>query len=300
MAKFEGEGNAPAFHYEDVDISLIKPRKRDYSSKHDVAAKGEEKGINNMSEKTIRLIITRQDGPDAQAFDQEFEIPYRPNMNIISALMEIRRNPVDSKGNQTTPIAWDMNCLEEVCGACSMVINGKPRQSCTALIDRLEQPIRLKPMKTFPVVRDLQVDRSRMFNALKRVKAWIPIDGTYDLGPGPRMPEKKRQWAYELSKCMTCGVCLESCPNVNSKSDFIGPAPLSQARLFNSHPTGEMHKADRLRAIMGDGGLANCGNSQNCVQSCPKGIPLTTSIAALNRDTTIQSFKDFFGSDNNY
>lgn len=45
-----------------------------------------------MSEKTIRLIITRQDGPDAQAFDQEFEIPYRPNMNIISALMEIRRN----------------------------------------------------------------------------------------------------------------------------------------------------------------------------------------------------------------
>lgn len=50
-----------------------------------------------MSEKTIRLIITRQDGPDAQAFDQEFEIPYRPNMNIISALMEIRRNPVDSK-----------------------------------------------------------------------------------------------------------------------------------------------------------------------------------------------------------
>ena len=82
-----------------------------------------------MSEKTIRLIITRQDGPDAQEFDQEFEIPYRPNMNIISALMEIRRNPVDSKGNQTTPIAWDMNCLEEVCGACSMVINGKPRQS---------------------------------------------------------------------------------------------------------------------------------------------------------------------------
>ncbi len=108
-----------------------------------------------MSEKTIRLIITRQDGPDAQAFDQEFEIPYRPNMNIISALMEIRRNPVDAKGNKTTPIAWDMNCLEEVCGACSMVINGKPRQSCTALIDQLEQPIRLKPMKTFPVVRDL-------------------------------------------------------------------------------------------------------------------------------------------------
>lgn len=49
------------------------------------------------------------------------------------------------------------------------------------------------------------------------MKAWIPIDGTYDLGPGPRMPEKKRQTAYELSKCMTCGVCLEVCPNVTKQ-----------------------------------------------------------------------------------
>ena len=87
-------------------------------------------------------------------------LPYRPNMNVISGLMEIRRNPVNANGKKTTPVAWDMNCLEEVCGACSMVINGSPRQSCSALIDQLEQPIRFAPMRTFPVVRDLQVDRS--------------------------------------------------------------------------------------------------------------------------------------------
>ncbi|MFC0557859.1 succinate dehydrogenase iron-sulfur subunit [Halalkalibacter alkalisediminis] len=249
-----------------------------------------------MSEKTIKFKVLRQDEPNSAPYEEEFEVPYRQNMNVISALMEFRRNPVNTKGEQTTPISWDMNCLEEVCGACSMVINGKPRQSCTALVDQLEQPIRLEPMKTFPVVRDLMVDRSRMFDSLKKVKAWIPIDGTYDLGPGPRMAETKRQWAYELSKCMTCGVCLESCPNVNSKSDFIGPAPLSQVRLFNAHPTGEMNKEERLETIMSEGGLANCGNSQNCVQSCPKGIPLTTSIAALNRQTTLQSFKNFFGA----
>lgn len=247
--------------------------------------------------KVITLIIQRQDDPESKPYEETFEVPYRENMNVISALMEIRRNPVNSKGEKTTPVFWDMNCLEEVCGACSMVINGKARQSCTALVDQLEQPIRLEPMRTFPVQRDLAVDRSRMFDSLKKVKAWIPIDGTYDLGPGPRMPETKRQWAYELSKCMTCGVCLEACPNVNSKSDFIGPQPLSQVRLFNAHPTGEMNKAERLQTIMGDGGLANCGNSQNCVQSCPKGIPLTTSIAALNRDASIQSFRNFFGSD---
>lgn len=246
---------------------------------------------------TVTFIITRQDSPDSTPYEETFEVPRRSNMNIISGLMEIQKNPVNAKGEKTAPIYWEASCLEEVCGACSMVINGTPRQSCATLVDELEEPIRLEPMSTFPVVRDLIVDRSQMFDALKQVKAWIPIDGTYDLGPGPRMPEKKRQWAYELSKCMTCGVCLEACPNVNDKSDFIGPAALSQVRLFNAHPTGEMHKSERLEALMEDGGIAGCGNSQNCVQVCPKGIPLTTSIAAMNRATNIQSFKNFFGSD---
>jgi succinate dehydrogenase / fumarate reductase iron-sulfur subunit len=252
-----------------------------------------------MSENnTITFIITRQDSPDSAPYEETFKVPYRENMNVISALMEVRRNPVNADGEETSPVFWDMGCLEEVCGACSMVINGKPRQSCTALVDQLEQPIRLAPMTTFPVMRDLAVDRSRMFDSLKKVKAWVPIDGTYDLGPGPRMAESKRQWAYELSKCMTCGVCLESCPNVNSKSSFIGPAAISQVRLFNSHPTGEMNKSERLHSIMDEGGIMGCGNAQNCVESCPKGIPLTTSLAAMYRDTAIESFKSFFGSDN--
>ncbi|CAH1189994.1 Fumarate reductase iron-sulfur subunit [Paenibacillus plantiphilus] len=244
-----------------------------------------------VANKTIKFIITRQDKPDAPSYTEQFEIPYRQNMNVISALMEIQRNPQKADGAGTSPVCWESNCLEEVCGACSMVINGKPRQACTALVDKLEQPIRLEPMSTFPVVRDLVINRERMFNALKRVKAWIPIDGTYDLGPGPRMAETKRQWAYELSKCMTCGVCLEACPNVNDRNSFIGPAAISQVRLFNAHPTGEMNKAERLDALMEEGGIEGCGNSQNCVRSCPKGIPLTTSIAAMNKDTTKQLFK---------
>ncbi|MCI3987808.1 succinate dehydrogenase iron-sulfur subunit, partial [Bacillus vallismortis] len=68
-------------------------------------------------------------------------------------------------------------------------------------------------------------------------------------------------------------------------------------RLFKAHPTCAMNKSDRLVALMDVGGLADCGNSQNCVQSCPKGIPLSTSIAALNRDSNLQAFRNFFGSD---
>lgn len=246
--------------------------------------------------KTIILQITRQDSPETNAYVEEFEVPYRQNMNVISALMSIQRNPVTKDGKKVAPVVWDSNCLEEVCGACSMNINGKPRQACSALVDRLEQPIRLAPMTTFPVLRDLVIDRQRLDDALKRVKAWIPIDGTYDIGPGPRMPEIDRQWAYELSKCFKCGVCLEACPNVNEKTDFIGAFAISQARLFNTHPTGKMHAHERLEALTGDGGIMECGNSQNCVQVCPKGVPLTTSIAAMNRATTRYSIKKWLES----
>lgn len=245
-----------------------------------------------MSEQqTIHLIVTRQESPEQKPYQEEFRIPYRKNMNVISALMEIQRNPVNAKGEKVSPVQWESNCLEEVCGACSMVINGRPRQACSALIDQLEQPIRIAPMDTFPIVRDLIVDRSRMFSALKKVKAWIPIDGSHDLGPGPRQSPEESDWRYELSKCMTCGVCLQACPNVNQESDFIGPFAIGQVNLFNTHPTGAMNAHERLEALIGEGGLQECGNSQNCVQACPKGIPLTTSIANMNRAATVHMFK---------
>src|SRR5690625_3890104 len=250
--------------------------------------------------KNITFIITRQEGPEAEPYEETFNIPYRRNMNVISGLMEIQKNPVTAEGKKTAPVYWEMSCLEEVCGACSMVINGTARQSCSTLVDELEHPIRLQPMDTFPVVRDLIVDREVMFDALKQIKAWIPIDGTHDLGPGPRMPEKKREWAYELSKCMTCGVCLEACPDVNDKSDFIVPAALSQVRLFNAHPTGEMNASERLHGLMEESGTAGWGDSQICVQVGPKGIPLTKTSGARDRATNIQSFKDFFGRDNSH
>ncbi|WCK56354.1 succinate dehydrogenase iron-sulfur subunit [Aneurinibacillus sp. Ricciae_BoGa-3] len=244
--------------------------------------------------KIIQLRIKRQDGKGSSPYWEEFEVPYRPGMNVISALMEIQRNPINQKGQQVRSITWEYNCLEEVCGACSMRINGKVRQACSALIDKLEQPITLEPMSTFPVEKDLAVDRSSMFEALKTVKAWIPIDGTYPLGTGPKISPEDQQWAYEFSTCMTCGCCLEACPNVNDRSSYLGPQALVQAYYFNMHPTGSMQKEKRLDAVTSDSGISNCGNSQNCVQVCPKEIPLTTALAQLNRDANKAALKRLF------
>ena len=207
----------------------------------------------------------------------------------------------DTKGEKVAPVAWDQACLEEVCGSCTVRVNGKVKQACSALIDNVAplqgntRRLHLAPMSKFPTVRDLVVDRSRMFENLKKIQAWIPIDGTYDLGPGQRMSQKDQQLAYHFSQCMSCGCCVEACPQVSEKSNFIGPAAIGQVRLFNAHPTGKLNADERLEAISGDDGIASCGNAQNCVQVCPKDIPLTRAIAEINRDTTIYRIKKWLG-----
>ncbi len=251
---------------------------------------------NETRRKTINVRIQRQQDADSSPFWEDYSIPYRPNMNVISVLMLIREESVTADGKTALPISWDAACLEEVCGSCSMNINGVPRQACSSLVDRLPDPIVLEPFQKFPVVRDLVVDRSSMFENLKRVQAWVPIDGTYDLGEGPRIAEEERAELYKLSQCMTCGCCVEACPQVNDHSDFIGPAAISQARLFNNHPTGKMHQSGRLDALLGEGGIQGCGKAGNCVRVCPKGIPLTESIFEMNRAVLVHGIKKFFTS----
>ncbi len=244
-----------------------------------------------MSDRKVHLKILRQDSPTSAGSQrwEEFAIDWHPQMNVISALMEIQKYPKTKDGKDVTPVVWESVCLEEVCGSCTMVINGRARQACTALIDQIApngETITLQPMTKFPLVRDLIVDRSRMFEALKTVKAWITLDGSHELGPAPRQSQENQEEAYPLSRCMTCGCCLEACPQVNDSSKFIGPQAISQVRLFNLHPSGQMHAKERLHAVMGEGGVGDCGKAQNCVEVCPKEIPLVDSIAQVSRQAT--------------
>ena len=245
-------------------------------------------------QKTFKVRVRRQDERDARPYSQTFEVPYGPGMNVISCLQEIAANPVTVDGEPVAQVVWDCNCLEEVCGACSMLINGHVEQACTALVDKLlmDGPlIDLKPMSKFPVVRDLIVDRARMFAALKTVRAWIPVDTYGHIGEGPKSSIEEHDVRYPLSRCMTCGCCLEVCPQINEGSDFIGPQAIGQAVLFNMHPTGKMSAAQRLESLMGPGGIADCGNAQNCVKVCPKEVPLTWAIGKAGRDATIHSVR---------
>ncbi|MCF7990488.1 MAG: succinate dehydrogenase iron-sulfur subunit [Thiohalocapsa sp.] len=250
-----------------------------------------------MIRANVELRIRRQDTPGSAPYWQVFNAPVRERDNVISVLMQLRQQPVTADGQRVDPVAFEHNCMEEVCGACAMLINGLPRPSCSALIDELDHPIVLEPLPKFPVVRDLIVDRSRMSEHLQRVKAWIRIDGAWEIHERTQR-QSQQAWArnYLYSRCMSCGCCMAACPQFGPDKAFVGPAPLAQVRLMNAHPTGRYDSAERLHAIMAEGGLTDCGNAQNCVRVCPKEIPLTTAIGELGRQTTLQMLKDLFGA----
>jgi succinate dehydrogenase / fumarate reductase iron-sulfur subunit len=250
-------------------------------------------------ERVIVVRIRRQDRPDGDARWEEFAVPRRPNANVISCLQYIAAHPVTRDGRSTTPVVYDSGCLEEVCGACTMLINGKVRQACSALVDKIVKPgesITLEPMGKFPLVRDLFVDRQRLFDDLKRAKCWVPIDGTYDLGPGPHVSQELQEERYPLSRCISCGCCLEACPQYTTTNRFVGAAVFTQVRLFNIDPNGSTLKGERIEAMMEEGGIADCSKAGNCVVVCPKQIPNLESIANVGRQAVVHAIKLFFNS----
>jgi succinate dehydrogenase / fumarate reductase iron-sulfur subunit len=268
----------------------------------------------------LSIRILRQDQPGESSYWQRFRIYREPGLNITSVLQRIAAIPETVGGELVAPVAYESNCLEEVCGSCTMLINGRTRQACSALVDKLlvDNPdeIELRPLDKFPVVRDLMVDRRRLFRTLEKVKAWNPVDGYYDLGPGPHQSQQEQQQAYPLSQCMSCGCCLEACPQYSmveiprseNESDavfkarqdaefdraFIGAHAMNQVVLFNSNPIGRFNAGERLDAVTAEGGIQQCGNAQNCTAVCPKHIPLTDSWGRIGRAATLHFIKKLF------
>lgn len=264
--------------------------------------------------------ILRQDHPDRPSYWQTFSIAPEPSLNVIGVLQRIAAEPRTGSGQVVAPVAYDAGCLEEVCGSCTMVINGRVRQACSALVDPLleESPggIELRPLEKFPVVRDLFVDRTRLFRALEKLECWIAVDNYSAMGPGPRQSAEEQQVAYPLSQCMSCGCCLEACPQYDKVEvrqgdgeddeafaqrraatfdrHFIGAHANSQAVLINIHPTSKTSAKRRINTLMAPGGVQNCGKAGNCQAVCPKKIPLMDSWGRSGRATTVQLIREFF------
>ena len=235
-------------------------------------------------EKIAYLKIKRQASPVEKPYWEEFALRYEDSDTILSLLIRLSQYP----GEGSTPVHHECNCKEEICGICTIRVNGKPCQSCSTLIKNLsasslKKPIILEPLTKFPVIKDLTVDRSIISQSLTRIKKWVETDEIF----GSTVDYKKevQQEIYSYAKCINCGSCYDACPRTDkSEKKYMGPAPIAHVVEMNDHPLGKKSSEDRLKAIMGNDGVLKCGKAMVCEKVCPKKVPLVRSVTRANRE----------------
>lgn len=223
----------------------------------------------------MQIEILRRPAPDAAARWQSFL--YEPSdgaETVATALtvLNARVPLLDANGQSVDPIRWECSCLQKKCGACAMVINGRPALACDTLLARCGKRLRLEPLRKFPVVADLIVDRSILYENLNTLRLWLDTDAE-DYG---------RAWdlGYEATRCLQCGCCLEVCPNFAPGGKFAGMAgAVPLARLLALMPP---ERKDELRKTYRNHIYGGCGKSLACRNVCPAEINLDNLLAASN------------------
>ena len=169
------------------------------------------------------------------------------------------------------PLVWDHSCLQKKCGACAMVINHRPGLACdTRLAACPGETVVIEPLKKFPVVEDLLVDRTSMMDRLRELSVWLE----------DKAREGGDDMAFEASKCLQCGLCLEVCPNFYSGGDFGGMAamvPLS--RLIAKLPENQRKT---MAGNYRHGVFEGCGKSLACREICPADIDIEKLLVRSN------------------
>ncbi len=222
------------------------------------------------------LNILRRRRGDAKNYRQRFLYePVTEGDTVATALTELNKREVlaDINGTPAEPVEWECSCLQKKCGACAMVINGRPQLACAArLIDCKRQEIMIEPLRKFPVVCDLVVDRSILFENLKTLRLWLNKEA--------ELPDRYRELAYEASECIQCGCCLEVCPNFYTGGSFFGMScvPIT-TRLLTEMPVNDAKEIAKLYARHT---FAGCGKSLACKDICPKGIDTEKLLVNAN------------------
>ncbi len=222
----------------------------------------------------MRYIITvsRQERGSDERYTQSFY--YEPKdggdtvATALSAINE-RETPTDINGKPARRIEWECGCLQKKCGTCAMIVCGRPRLACEARLSDLSEEIVLKPLRKFPVVCDLVVDRSILFRNLGNMRLWPPDEPERSGGYG--------EIAFESSECLQCGCCLDVCPDFRAGGGFFGMSVVpTAARLLAETPEAERKELlKRFKEHFSDG----CVRCFACKNVCPKHIDIEKMLA---------------------
>lgn len=224
----------------------------------------------------IIIKIKRSDS-NHNSYCQEFEYDGDMNIPVTTLLEKINQQEVKTvNGENISPITFSCSCLQGLCGSCAMIINDVPQLACKAFLNDVvaNNQIVIEPLSKFPIISDLKIDRSSIYETTKDMQIWLEDNA--------KINNKNIPFEYKMSLCLMCGCCLEACPNFVVHSDYIGiPQVVSSIKILNQETNNKhiKHVKENYKTRF----YPNCVKSLLCQDVCPMEIPTQTAISKMNK-----------------
>jgi len=219
-----------------------------------------------------------------------FMLDETDRMTLFIALNRIREE-------QDPSLMFDFCCRAGICGACGMVINGRPGLACHTKTKDLPEAITLMPLPAFKLVGDLSVDTGTWFREMyQKVESWVHTSKEFDpTALEERMDNGLAEEIYELERCIECGCCVAACGTALIRPDFLGAVGLNRIARFILDPRDERTDKEYFEIVGNDQGIFGCMGLLGCEDVCPKGLPLQDQLGMLRRKMAFTALKGIVG-----
>ena len=237
---------------------------------------------------TIALEVTRyRPEQETEPTVQEYEVPITQDWVVLDAL-----NYIKDEVDGTLSYRW--SCRMGICGSCGMMVNGEPKLTCaTFLSEYAPGPVRIEPLKNFPIIRDLTIEMSDFMTKLKEVKPWIIREDEKPIEEGEYLQTPEELDSYkQFSMCINCMLCYSACPVYGLDDAFSGPAAIALAQRYNMDAR-DQGAAERLGILSEHEGIWACTFVGECTKVCPKDVDPAGAIQQYKVTATTEWFKSF-------
>jgi len=235
---------------------------------------------------TITLEVARyQPETDAEPVFQSYQTPFRKDWVVLDAL-----NYIKDKLDGSLSFRW--SCRMGICGSCGMMVNGEPKLTCAVFLsDYAPGPVRVEPLRYFPVIRDLVIEWTDFLEKLKSVNPWIVRDQEKPLSEGEHLQTPAQLDAYkQFSMCINCMLCYAACPVYGLDSLFTGPAAIALAQRYNLD-SRDQGAAQRMDVLSQHEGIWGCTFVGECTKVCPKHVDPAGAIQQYKMAAAIDRFQ---------
>lgn len=238
-----------------------------------------------MADRIVMEVSRFRPETDSGPVFEAYEVPLTREWAILDGL-----NYIKDQLDGTLTFRW--SCRMGICGSCGMTINGDPKLGCaTFLADYLPGPVRVEPMRNFPVIRDLVVDISDFMAKLPRVKPWIIRDDELSVDDGEYLQTPAELDEFkQFSMCINCMLCYSACPSYALDPVFLGPATIAIAQRYNLDSRDE-GGTQRIDALSAPDGVWACTSVGECTSVCPKGVDPAGAIQRYKLTAAAESLK---------